>query len=116
MTPARINTNIYVLVNNKTDLCITCIPIKNPEILSESNVNKLRCIKFHEIEYYTDPINNNIIDSEPSKTKEDHLLDSIHCNLCPRDTWVLNHLKNTIGDSTFTIFINYGSIFVLFVL
>lgn len=119
MTPPQFNGNIYVLVNNKPDLCMSCIPVKTPELLSNNKVKKLDYIEIGTIEYYMEYVNpniievessNNIIEVESSKTKEDQLLDSIHCNLSSRNTWVLNHLKSTIEYSSFTIFVNYGDL------
>lgn len=107
---SQINTNIHILINNKAELCIGCIPIKNPEILCEDKINKLQYTDIGSIEYYIDVVDTNIIDIDPPKSKEHQLLDSIHCNLCNDNEWYLGYLKNTIGYSTASIFINYGNL------
>jgi hypothetical protein len=110
MTSAKLETKLYVLVNNKPELCICCISVKNPEILSEEKIKKLRNINICSIGYYMDPIDPNIMDEDPPKTKEDQLLDFVHCNLFRQGAWTINHLKATIGYSSFTIFVNYGNL------
>ena len=110
MTQSEIDNNIYILVNNKPDLCICWVSVKNPEILSENKLNKLRNINIGTIEYYMDPIDPNIMDEDTQKTKEEHLLDSVHCNLFRRNACYISEVKTAIGYSSFTIFVNYGNL------
>jgi hypothetical protein len=117
----QIDYDIYVVINNYEASCIntfnSCTTRPHPKYLGENEETKLYDLDLFKIEYYTHSVevsrtrsrsNSNTRKKTKFITNEEKLLKSIEINknLCPNQEWLQYYMKNTIKDSSFTIFIN----------